>query len=179
MGRHEPEGDRGYRVLVVDDQTSIRDLLEHRLETEGFDVETVPDGQAALEKLSGADGQFDAVVLDVSMPNMDGFETLRRIQRLDRPPLVVMVSGRTSEREQIRAFELGVVDYVTKPFKPRVLVARLRSHLDRERTWRLPETDDRPRKGDGTPGEAEPENAENDEETTDWPEGWVSRPGGE
>lgn len=178
MGRHE-QGDGGYRVLVVDDQTSIRDLLEHRLETEGFDVEAVSDGRGALEVLAGEERRFDAVVLDVSMPNMDGFETLRRIQRLERPPLVVMASGRTSEREQIRAFELGVVDYVTKPFKPRVLVARLRSHLDRERRRRQPETEEQPRKDDSPPGEAEPENADSGDDTTDWPNGWVSRPGGE
>ena len=133
MDTDDPGGDPGYRVLVVDDQTAIRDLLEHRLETEGFDVETVSDGRVALERLRESGVAFDAVVLDVSMPKMDGFETLRRIQELDRPPLAMMVSGRKSEREQIRAFELGAVDYVTKPFKPRVLVVRLERHLERNR----------------------------------------------
>lgn len=133
MSTNERGGEPGYRVLVVDDQTAIRDLLEHRLETEGFDVETVSDGRAALERLREGSFDPDAVVLDISMPAMDGFETLRRIQGFDRPPLVVMVSGRSNEREQIRAFELGAVDYVTKPFKLRVLVARLKSHLDRQR----------------------------------------------
>lgn len=175
MGAHGRE-ETGYKLLIVDDQASVRDLLEHRFESEGFLVETVSDGREALDRLRGADPRFDAVMLDVSMPNMDGFETLRRIQEFERPPLAVMVSGRSSESEQIRAFELGAVDYVTKPFKLRVLVARLESHLDRDRRRRWePEPEaatdsEPPPKAATNPGAAESDEADGDE----WPGSWAS-----
>ncbi|WP_161945902.1 response regulator transcription factor [Halalkaliarchaeum desulfuricum] len=186
MKEHGPERDSDYRLLVVDDQTAIRDLLEHRLETEGFDVETVSDGRSALDQLREEGTAFDAVVLDVSMPNMDGFETLRRIQNLDRPPLTMMVSGRKSEREQIRAFELGAVDYVTKPFKPRVLVVRLESHLDRywgnapgsdgdstARKATEEETTAKTTSAAETGSEPETDAETEDSEGDDWPGSWT------
>lgn len=188
MGTNERRKNAGYRLLVVDDKTAIRDLLEHRLETDGFDVETAPDGQAALERLRESGSRFDAVVLDVSMPNMDGFETLRRVQELPRPPLTVMVSGRSSEREQIRAFELGAVDYVTKPFKLRVLVARLKSHLDRERR-RVPESGSRAEESRSeVDSEAESDSEEEESgseaksegsDRNEWPGAWTSGAGDE
>jgi DNA-binding response OmpR family regulator len=123
-----------YTVLAVDDDESIRSLLVHYLEeqVEGFVVETASNGRAALETLRGDAVEVDAVLLDISMPEMDGFETLDRIQEEGHDLVVIVLSGRDGEEEQLQAFDLGALDFVKKPFSPEVLTARLKLNLARE-----------------------------------------------
>lgn len=119
------------RVLVVDDEEGLRSLLEYRLEQQDFEVETATDGKAALDILTARGEVFDALILDLSMPKMDGFELLRRMETLDLDPVVFVLSARDSEDEQLRAYELGVTDYIQKPFSPAVLATKLKHSLDR------------------------------------------------
>lgn len=131
------------RVLVVDDQEEIRSFLDHSLERERFAVETVADGEAAVDRVRT--GGPDAVVLDLEMPVMDGFETLRRLRALEEDVLIVVLSGYTGEEEKLRAFELGADDFVTKPFSARVLAERIRRLVERTGS-----------EGEGWPGEWRP-----------------------
>lgn len=132
-GQSNPGDERPpYTTLVIDDEDDVRELLEYLLEQEKFRVRTAADGEEGLERLQREDDETDLVLLDISMPGMGGFETLKRIQNLEDPPLTVILSSTGTEDHQVRAFENGAVDYVTKPFSPVVLVARLNRHLERE-----------------------------------------------
>ena len=110
-------------ILVVDDDPKIATLLQTYMEQCGLEVHTVSHGQACLDFLSG-DIAVDAVVLDVMMPGMDGFETLRQLRRTSNIP-VVMLTARGDQMDRIVGLELGADDYLAKPFHPRELLARL------------------------------------------------------
>jgi DNA-binding response OmpR family regulator len=110
-------------ILVVDDDPKIATLLQTYMEQCGLGVHTVSHGQACLDFLSG-DIAVDAVVLDVMMPGMDGFETLRQLRRTSNIP-VVMLTARGDQMDRIVGLELGADDYLAKPFHPRELLARL------------------------------------------------------
>ncbi len=115
-------------ILVVDDEKHIRDVVQYALEKEGFVVALAEDGAAAL--LRHASGGIDAVVLDVSMPGLDGLETCRRLRTRARTPLLFL-SARGDEIDRVLGLELGGDDYLVKPFSPRELVARVRAVLRR------------------------------------------------
>lgn len=119
---------RARTVLVVDDEQHIRDVVQYALEREGFGVALADDGAAALSR--HALGGIDVVVLDVSMPGMDGLETCRRLRALGRTP-VLFLSARGDELDRVLGLELGGDDYLVKPFSPRELVARVRAVLRR------------------------------------------------
>lgn len=127
-----PRDDREYEVLIIDDESDVRQLLSHLLDRDAFAVETVESGQEGLDYLRDPENGTDVVILDISMPKMDGFETLKRIQEMENPPLTMVLSSRDNEDDQIRAFNLGAIDYVTKPFSSAVIVARLQRHIERE-----------------------------------------------
>ena len=110
-------------ILVVDDDPKIATLLQTYMEQCGLEVHTVSHGQACLEFLSG-DIVVNAVVLDVMMPGIDGFETLRQLRRTSNIP-VVMLTARGDQMDRIVGLELGADDYLAKPFHPRELLARL------------------------------------------------------
>ena len=110
------------RVLVVDDKEEVRDLLAELLGRAGYEVETAPDGREGLRALYATTP--DLVLLDVSMPELDGWKTLERIRELTDVP-VVMLTARASELEKVRALKAGADDYVTKPFGRQELLARL------------------------------------------------------
>lgn len=118
------------RILVVDDDQELRDMLVRYLEAEGLSVLAVPDGETALERFPEADP--DLVVLDVAMPRIDGFEVLRRI-RAESQVYVIMLTAKAEEVDRVVGLTLGADDYVTKPFSPRELVARIRAVLRRDR----------------------------------------------
>ena len=118
------------RVLIVDDDVRLHELLESYLKQNGFEVERAYDGAAGLGKLET--GTFDAVLLDVMMPGMDGFEVCRRIRKKSDVP-VLMLTARGDETDRIVGLEMGADDYLPKPFNPRELVARLRAILRRVR----------------------------------------------
>ena len=116
------------RVLIADDDPQIRDVLRLALEREGFVVDTASDGAIALERI--AKQAPDLLVLDIGMPKMDGFETIKAL-RADTALPVLFLSARDDEIDKVLGLELGGDDYVTKPFSPRELIARIRAILKR------------------------------------------------
>ena len=116
------------RVLVVDDEANIRQLLTDYLHRDGFEVEQAVSGEQALDAL--ARREPDLVILDVRLPGIDGFETLRRI-RATSSVYVLMLTARSEESDTLIGLEVGADDYVTKPFSPREVVARVRTLLRR------------------------------------------------
>ena len=116
------------RVLIIEDEQEIGDLIALYLQKEGIDcvlVETAEDGLKHLESAGS-----ELVVLDLNLPGMDGFEALGKIRKLTRIP-VIIVSARKSDEDKILGLGLGADDFVTKPFSPKVLVARIRANLRR------------------------------------------------
>ena len=123
------------RILIVEDDPAVRDVVEHALSREGMDTSTVGDGEAALERLRGSD-TFDLVVLDVMLPGMDGVSVCRELRAgaaHNRDVPVVMLTARDDETSIVVGLEVGADDYITKPFSPRQLVSRVRAHLRRRR----------------------------------------------
>jgi DNA-binding response OmpR family regulator len=117
--------------LVVEDDRAIADALTRRLVSEGFLVHSVHDGHAAVDAVAAAENaRYDAVVLDVMLPGLDGLEVCRRIQA-DRPIPVLMLTARDTETDRLVGLGVGADDYLTKPFSPRELVARVRALLRR------------------------------------------------
>ncbi|MBX3591486.1 MAG: response regulator transcription factor [Burkholderiaceae bacterium] len=118
------------KVLLVDDDVELADLLREYLQREGFDTDAVHDGASGVAR--ALDGGYDIVVLDVMMPGLDGVEALRRIRLASRVP-VLMLTARGDDVDRIVGLELGADDYVPKPCTPRELAARLRAILRRAR----------------------------------------------
>lgn len=116
------------KILVVDDDPRLRDLLRLALERAGYAVLTASDGQAAL--MHAAREAPDLVILDIGMPEMDGFECCRRLRARSDVP-ILFLTARDDEIDRILGLELGADDYVTKPFSPREVVARVRAILKR------------------------------------------------
>ncbi len=116
------------RVLVVDDEPMVREVLQRYLELEGFEVTTAEDGEAALASFARDRPQL--VLLDLMLPRIDGLEVFRRM-RADAPTPVIMLTARGEETDRIVGLELGADDYVTKPFSPREVIARVRAVLRR------------------------------------------------
>lgn len=112
------------KILLVDDDPRLRDLVRIALERAGWQVITAADGQQALLHASREDP--DLIVLDVGLPEMDGFEVCRRVRSLSTVP-ILFLTARDDEVDCILGLELGADDYVTKPFSPRELVARIRA----------------------------------------------------
>ncbi len=127
----------GALVLLVDDEPSIVQLARMYLEREGYRVHAVGDGEAALTAV--ADLNPDLVVLDVMLPKVDGFEVCRRLRAENNPVPIIMLTARDDDIDKILGLELGADDYLTKPFNPRELVARVKAIL--RRLERAPATD--------------------------------------
>ncbi len=120
-----------YRVLVVDDDPGLRELLAEYLGSRGFAVTTAVDGPSGLEAAQGSD--VDAVILDIMMPGLDGIGVLRELRTTSQIP-VIMLTARGDDVDRIVGLELGADDYLPKPFNPRELVARLQAVLRRSQT---------------------------------------------
>ena len=116
------------RVLVIDDDAGLCELIVEYLEAEGFAVESVHDGEAGL--LSATSGDYVILVLDVMLPGINGFEVLRRLRAKSKLP-VLMLTARGEDIDRIVGLEIGADDYLSKPFNPRELVARIRAVLRR------------------------------------------------
>ncbi len=116
-------------ILLVDDEPSIVQLARMYLEREGFRVESVGDGEAALSRIERQ--QPALVVLDVMLPKLDGFEVCRRLRASQNPVAILMLTARDEDIDKILGLELGADDYLTKPFNPRELVARVKAILRR------------------------------------------------
>jgi two-component system response regulator CpxR len=116
------------RILLVDDDIELCELLSDYLSGEGFDVVSVHDGRTAVER--AAEPGWDAVILDIMLPGMNGFDVLKHLKPELKPP-VLMLTARGEDTDTVLGLELGADDYVAKPANPRVLVARLRALLRR------------------------------------------------
>ena len=115
-------------ILIIEDETAIAELEKDYLELSDFEVETAADGESGLEKAMSMD--FDLVILDLMLPGIDGFEVCRRIREAKNIP-ILMVSARKDDIDKIRGLGLGADDYMTKPFSPSELVARVKAHMAR------------------------------------------------
>ena len=116
------------KILVIDDEASIRQIVETRLKLAGYEVITAADGVEALEK--AATYQPDLIVLDIMMPKLDGFEVCRELRKTMTTP-IIMLTAKGDITDRIAALELGADDYVVKPFSPRELEARIKAVLRR------------------------------------------------
>jgi excisionase family DNA binding protein len=112
------------RVLVVDDEASIRDLLAKTLALAEYDVDTAGDGGAALEHLRERRGNYDLMIADLRMPGMDGLSLIREVKHINPNLPIIIITGFSTESSAIEAVNLGVAGYLTKPFRvPQVLAA--------------------------------------------------------
>ena len=116
------------KILIVEDEEAIADLEKDYLELSGFDVEIEHDGSLGLER--ALNEEFDLYVLDLMLPGVDGFEICKKIREVKNTP-ILMVSAKKDDIDKIRGLGLGADDYVTKPFSPSELVARVKAHLAR------------------------------------------------
>lgn len=117
------------KILVVDDETRMRKLVKDFLTKSNYDVLEAGDGQEALD-IFFADKSISLIILDVMMPRMDGWETLKEIRQYSKVP-VIMLTAKAEERDELQGFNLGVDEYITKPFSPKILVARVDAVLRR------------------------------------------------
>ncbi|MGO1356491.1 MAG: response regulator YycF [Alkalibacterium gilvum] len=117
------------KILVVDDEKPISDIVKFNLEKEGFEVITAFDGEEALEKANEEDP--DLIILDLMLPKMDGLEVCREVRKTKDTP-IIMVTAKDQEIDKVLGLELGADDYVTKPFSNRELVARVKANVRRQ-----------------------------------------------
>ena len=117
------------KILVVDDESRMRKLVRDFLEREGFEVLEAGDGVEAMD-LFYEEKEVALVILDVMMPKMDGWQTLREIRQTSQVP-VIMLTARSEERDELQGLKLGVDQYISKPFSPKILVARVEAVLRR------------------------------------------------
>lgn len=120
-----------YRLLIVDDEEKIRTLINKYAVYEGYDAVCAEDGKTALELLRHRD--FDLIVLDIMLPDIDGFTVCRELRKTKNTP-VIMLSARGEEYDRLHGFEVGVDDYVIKPFSPKELMMRVAAILKRTST---------------------------------------------
>lgn len=117
------------KILVVDDEMAIRQLITYNLQHAGYQVEEAADGQLALSK--AATGEFDFVVLDLMLPKLDGIEVTKRLREQNIEVPILILTAKHEEADKIIGLELGADDYMTKPFSPRELLARVKAILRR------------------------------------------------
>ena len=118
------------KILVVDDEPNIVDILRFNLQREGYEVLAAYDGQEGLDKAL-SEGP-DLILLDVMLPMMDGFQVCEELRRTDRLTPIIMLTAREEERDRVMGLELGADDYVVKPFSVRELMARVRTNIRRQ-----------------------------------------------
>ena len=118
------------KLLIVDDEKNIREVVREYAVLNGYEADEAEDGLQAIEKCREND--YDCVILDIMMPKLDGFSACKQIRAI-KPVPVIMLSARQEEYDKLFGFELGVDDYVVKPFSPKELMARVKVVLDRSR----------------------------------------------
>ena len=115
------------KILVAEDEPSVRRLISFKLEKENFTVDVEENGQNVMEKLRSED--YDVLILDLMLPGLDGLQILKRIRQEEIDISVLILSAKSQEKDITRGFELGADDYLTKPFKSQELIARLKNLL--------------------------------------------------
>ena len=125
-----PSDPSDINIMVVDDEEDVVEVVSHFLRQEGYNVDTAYDGEEALSKV---DGNTHLVVLDVMMPNLDGYDVCRQIRsRVETETIpIIFLSAKTEEEDQVRGLMLGADDYLTKPVSPQVIVAHVKAVLRR------------------------------------------------
>ncbi len=118
------------KMLIVDDEPKIRAVVKEYAKVSGYECDEASDGLVALEKVKL--NKYDVIVMDIMMPNLDGFSAIKEIKEVDDIP-IIMLSARTDEFDKLLGFDLGVDDYVTKPFSPKELMARIKVVADRKK----------------------------------------------
>lgn len=124
------------KILIVDDEKNIRNVIKEYAKFDGFETFEAADGMEAVEMCRNQD--FDLIVMDIMMPRLDGYSAVREIRKSKQMP-VIMLSARGEEYDKLFGFELGVDDYVTKPFSPKELLARMRAVIKRSSAPAQPE----------------------------------------
>ncbi len=119
------------RILVVDDEANIRELIKKYASFEGYEVFEAVDGMDAVEKVSN--NEYDIIVMDVMMPELDGFSAVKEIRKIKNTP-IIMLSARGEEYDRLHGFDLGIDDYVVKPFSPKELMMRIAAIMNRYRS---------------------------------------------
>jgi FixJ family two-component response regulator len=132
MPSEPPASDRPERVFVVDDDDSVRESLARLLRSESLDVECFASASAFLETLAGWQGP-SCVVLDVFLPDFNGLALQRELQSMEHPPAIVFLTGRGDIPMSVKAIKDGAVEFLTKPFRARELVAAVKGGIERER----------------------------------------------
>lgn len=117
-----------YKILVVDDEMNIRELIKKYANFEGHEVDEASDGLEAIAKVKN--NNYDIIIMDVMMPELDGFTAVKEIRKIKQVP-IVMLSARGEEYDKLHGFDLGVDDYVIKPFSPKELMMRINAILSR------------------------------------------------
>lgn len=120
-----------YKILIVDDEEKIREVLAEYAEFEGYESEQAGDGMEAVEKCKDKD--FDLIIMDVMMPKLDGFSAVKEIKKIKDIP-IIMLSARGEEYDKLFGFEMGIDDYVVKPFSPKEVMARINAVIKRNNT---------------------------------------------
>lgn len=118
------------RILVIEDEQSISDIIKFNLKKEGYEVETAYDGQDGLNKALDETAAPDLILLDIMLPLMDGFEVCKRVREKSNVP-ILMLTAKEEEVDKVLGLELGADDYITKPFGMRELIARIRANIRR------------------------------------------------
>ena len=116
------------KILVVDDEAQIRLMIREYAEFEGIEVDEAADGMEAVKKVR--EGNYDLIIMDIMMPKLDGFSACKEIRKSSNVP-IIMLSARGEEYDQQYGFELGIDDYVVKPFSPKLLIARIKTVCNR------------------------------------------------
>ena len=116
------------KILIVEDEESIAELEKDYLELSGFEVEIENDGEAGLKRAMSE--EFDLFILDLMLSGVDGFEICKKIRETKNTP-IIMISAKKDDIDKIRGLGLGADDYITKPFSPSEMVARVKAHLSR------------------------------------------------
>ena len=114
------------KLLIVDDEMHIRDLVQKYATFENYESETAENGLEAIEKVKH--NEYDLVIMDIMMPELDGFSAVKEIRKISQVP-VIMLSARSEEYDKLYGFDLGIDDYVTKPFSPKELMRRVNAVL--------------------------------------------------
>lgn len=118
-------------ILVVDDEQRMRKLIKDFLKQKNFNIMEAEDGEQALKRFNENKNRIQVILLDVMMPKLDGWSVLRQIRQIDKNVPVIMLTARAEEQDELFGFELGVDEYITKPFSPKILVARVEAILKR------------------------------------------------
>jgi DNA-binding response OmpR family regulator len=123
------------KVLIVDDEEMIRSVLKEYVEFEGYEADEAEDGMEAVKKCKQTD--YDMILMDIMMPKLDGFSAVKEIKKMKDVP-VIMLSARGEEYDKLFGFELGIDDYVTKPFSPKEVMARVNAIIRRKKASKDP-----------------------------------------